>query len=70
MLTRRFASVAGMGRRARPLADGVRRHPGGGGRRARRDEARPPRTRLHVHEVGTALDQGEEHYTPISELLQ
>ncbi|VAI06561.1 unnamed protein product [Triticum turgidum subsp. durum] len=49
-----------MGRRARALADGVRRHPLGGGRGAPRDEARPPRPRLHLHEVGTTLHQEEE----------
>lgn len=48
-----------MGRCARPPADRVRRHPGGGGRRGRRDEARSPRPRLLMHEVGTTLRQGE-----------
>uniref|UniRef100_A0A453I9L8 Uncharacterized protein n=1 Tax=Aegilops tauschii subsp. strangulata TaxID=200361 RepID=A0A453I9L8_AEGTS len=37
----------------------VRRHPRGGGRGAPRDEARPPRPRLHLHEVGTTLHQEE-----------
>uniref|UniRef100_A0A0D9VT25 Uncharacterized protein n=1 Tax=Leersia perrieri TaxID=77586 RepID=A0A0D9VT25_9ORYZ len=43
-----------MGRRAWPPADRIRGHPaGGGGRRAPRGEARSPRARLHLHEVGT-----------------